>query len=96
LRCNATTNREQRTVNFEPKEQGRSGNSNPSGLRFPLATLFAGHPRAGSLCSKGTSAPSGLEASRPVLMIFRDAVSEKCRLSRKFFPHLRVTLVTPG
>jgi hypothetical protein len=44
LRCNATTNREQRTVNFErpTKKQGRSGDSNPSGLRFPFGYVVCG------------------------------------------------------
>ena len=87
-----TANRKRPTANPQPpKKQGRSGGSNPSGLRFPLATFGLRVFPALARYVRGASAPSGLEGARPVLMILWDTVSEKfLRLQEfDFFSHPR-------
>jgi hypothetical protein len=60
-----------------PKVQDRSGVLTRAACVSRLATLFAGHPRAGSLCSMGPPHRVDWRLSRPILMIFGHAVSEK-------------------
>ena len=46
-----TANCEPRTVNCEPKKTGPLRRFLPERPAFPVGYVFAGHPRAGSLCS---------------------------------------------
>jgi hypothetical protein len=59
-----------------PKVQGRSGVPTRAACVSRLATLFAGHPRTGSLCSMGPPHRVDWRLSRPILMIFANEVSE--------------------
>jgi hypothetical protein len=66
-------------------EQGRSGDSNPSGLRFPLATFcLRVIPALARYVRWDTPHRVDWRLSRRVLMIFQGAVSEKCARSREF------------
>jgi hypothetical protein len=90
--------RKLRTANRQnPNVQGRSGVPTRAACVSRLATLFAGHPRSGSLCSMGPPHRVDWRRSRPVLMVFLDAVSEKCARSREFiFFQIRVAPMTRG
>src|SRR5262249_13070733 len=68
-----------------PKKQGRSGCSSRAACVSRLATLFAGHPRTGSLCSMGPPHRVDWRLSRPVLIIFAGEVSEKCARIHEFY-----------
>ena len=84
-------------LTITPKIQGRSGVLTRAACVSRLATLFAGHPRTGSLCSMGPPHRVDWRRSRPVLMVFQDAVSEKCARSREFiFFQIRFAPMTRG
>jgi hypothetical protein len=77
--------RKLRTANRQnPNVQGRSGVPTRAACVSRLATLFAGHPRTGSLCSMGPPHRVDWRLSRPVLMVFANEVSEKSPRTHEF------------
>jgi hypothetical protein len=68
-----------------PKKAGPLGCSSRAACVSRLATLFAGHPRTGSLCSMGPPHRVDWRLSRPVLIIFAGEVSEKCARIHEFY-----------
>jgi hypothetical protein len=79
------------------KMQSRSGVLTRAACVSRLAALFAGHPRSGSLCSMGPPHRMDWRRSRPVLMVFQDAVSEKSAVAANlFFFQIRVAPMTGG
>jgi hypothetical protein len=66
--------------NGEPKQTGPLGRFQPERPAFPVGyVFFAGHPRAGWLCRRDNPHRVDWRLSRPVLISFQGAVSEKCR-----------------